>query len=96
LRPWFRGQVRGQVPCSARTGSDPHRLLVAEVETEDTSIKPGGERPVYDRIFERLRVLPGVNSLSGTNVVPLMFKGFEKRRLDIPGFEDPLTAIRAD
>ena len=72
--------------------TDPHRLLVAEVETEGTPIKSGAERPVYDRIFERLRVLPGVNSISGTNVVPLIYMGFEKRRLDIPGFEDLAAA----
>ncbi|HEY7501195.1 MAG TPA: ABC transporter permease [Vicinamibacterales bacterium] len=65
----------------------PDRLLVAEVDSAGTSIPRGGERAAYDRILERLRTVPGVSSVSGTEVMPLVYMGFSTRTLDIPGFE---------
>jgi putative ABC transport system permease protein len=66
----------------------PDRLLVAEVEASGTSIPEGGERPVYDRILERLRAVPGVSAAVATNVMPLIYMGFTMRTLDIQGFEN--------
>ena len=65
----------------------PDRLLVAEVEAAGTSIPQGNERAVYDRILERLRWVPGVSAVAGTDVMPLIYMGFTMRTLDIPGFE---------
>jgi predicted permease len=66
----------------------PDRLLVAEVESAGTSIPRGGERAVYDRALERLRTVPGVSAVAGTDVMPLIYMGFTRRTLDIPGFEN--------
>jgi predicted permease len=65
----------------------PDRLLVAEVDSAGTSIPQGGERVVYDRILERLRSVPGLSAVAGTDVMPLIYLGFTSRTLDIPGFE---------
>ena len=66
----------------------PDRLLVSEVESGGTSIPEGGERAVYDRILERLRSVPGITAVAGTDVMPLLYLGFSMRTLDIPGFEN--------
>jgi predicted permease len=66
---------------------DVDRLLVAEVESSGTSIPRGGERDAYDRIFERLRTVPGVATLAATDVMPMMYLGFTSSELDIPGHE---------
>ena len=73
----------------------PHRLLVAEVESSDTTIPEGGERVVYDRILERLRGVPGVSAIAGTDVMPLIYMGFAMRTLDIPGYENLNSDQRA-
>ena len=65
----------------------PDRLLVAEVEAAGTSIPQGSERVIYDRILERLRSVPGVTAVTGTDVMPLMYMGFTTYALDIAGFE---------
>ena len=67
----------------------PDRLLVAEVESRGTSIPQGAERVVYDRILERLRSVPGVSAVAGTDVMPMMYMGFTTRTLDIAGHEPP-------
>ena len=63
------------------------RLLVAEVESSGTSIPEEGRRVVYDRILERLRAVPGVTAVTGTDVIPLIYMGFTSSTLDIAGFE---------
>ena len=68
----------------------PDRLLVAEVESAGTSIPEGSERAVYDRILERLKSVPGVTAVAGTDVMPMIYMGFTTRTLDIAGHEPPV------
>jgi predicted permease len=65
----------------------PDRLLVADVEVDRDSTAEGAERATYDRVMERLRTIPGVTAVAGTDVMPMMFMGFTTRTLDVPGIE---------
>jgi predicted permease len=69
----------------------PDRLLVAEVDSAGTPAAEGGERAAYDRILTRLRAVPGISAIAGTDVMPLIYMGFTNRWLDIPGFEHLAT-----
>ena len=71
---------------------DPDRLLIAEVEVAGTTITPDRARAAYDEIDRQLHDVPGVRAAVATDVMPLVYRGFSTRMLDIAGFEDRRNA----
>jgi putative ABC transport system permease protein len=65
-------------------GFDPDRLTTLRFETPDARYQTGDARAQFYRdYFEKLRALPGVQSASGTMVLPMTYNGI------VISFEDP-------
>jgi predicted permease len=77
--------------ASLNPGFDPSNTLIASLNLRPAGYDADTGRIFYRRILERLDQTPGVDSVALANIVPLGFRGWSTRGLEIEGYEPAPT-----